>query len=154
MKKNFTIKTLGIVFIVLVLSFSLPGCSSAEINQSTGNDFQIAFKLDARLFGPMYGGERWVPPPYGPIAYSGTYTLEARTYYIDPDGREVGVDAEWIPEDPKLVTVSPARGNQVTITLQGLGETSLLLKTDGTSKKLYIKTTAQNELVQTVEITQ
>jgi len=154
MKKNFTIKTLGIVFIVLALSLSLPGCSSETNTHSTDEELQISFKLDSRLSGPTYGGERWVPAPYGPIAYSGTYTLEARTYRVDSLGVQIAVDAEWIPEDPKLVTVSPARGNQVTITLQGLGETSLLVKTEGTSKKLYIKTTAQNELVQTVEITQ
>ena len=154
MKKNLTNKTLGIVFIVLALSVSLQGCASAKDNQPTTDELQISFKLDARLSDPTYGGERWVPAPYGPIAYSGTYSLEARAYRVDSAGQLVAVNAEWIPKDPKLVTVSPGTGNQVAITIQGLGETSLLVKTQGISTTLYIKATAQNDLVQTVEISQ
>lgn len=152
---NQTIKTLGIVFIVLVLSVSLQSCASAKDKQSTTKEFQISFKLDSRLSGGTYGGERWVPPPYGPISYSGIYTLEARTYYIDSDGRQVGINAEWIPADSNLVTVAPGTGEQVTITIQGIGETSVLVKTaQGISKTLHIKATAQNDVMQVVEISQ
>ena len=155
MKKNLTIKkALRLIFIILALTLSLQGCASAKDNQSANEEFQISFKLDSRLTGSTYGGERWVPPPYGPIAYSGIYTLEARVYQIDSGGRQEAIVAEWIPADPKLVTVSPDRGNQVTITVLGLGETSLLVKTQGISKTLYVKAAAQNDAVQVVEISQ
>ena len=155
MKLNQIIQKLVIVFIILALSISLQGCASAKDKQPTTDEFQDSFKLDARLFDPTYGGERWVPPPYGPIAYSGTYSLEARAYRVDSIGRQSAVTAEWIPEDPNLVTVSPGTGNQVTITIQGLGETNLLVRTSqGISKTLYIKAAAQNDVVQVVEISQ
>lgn len=147
------IKIPGVLFAILALTLSLQGCASTNNDQLPDSKFEIAFKLDSRLLGPTYGGERWVPPPYGPIAYSGTYTLEARTYYIDADGRQFEVDAKWISADPKLVTVTPGKGNQVIITVQGLGETSLLVKTpEGTSKRLYIKATAQDNNINLVEI--
>jgi len=150
-----TIKILGVFFILLALSISLAGCATTNEDHSVTNEFQVAFKLDSRLLGPTYGGERWVPPPYGPITYSGTYTLEARTYYIDSDGRQVGIDAEWIPTNPKLVTVTPDMGDQVVITIQDVGETSLHVKTpQGTSKTLSIRATLQNDNIRLVEISQ
>jgi hypothetical protein len=75
-------------------------------------------------------------------------------YRIDPSGQQVEVEAEWIPMDPDLVAVSPGKGDQVTISIKGLGETSLLVKAPGISKNLQIKTMAQNEHVQVVEISQ
>jgi len=153
-KKNLTNKTLGIVFVILALSVSLQGCASEKDNQSANDEIQISFKLDARLFGPTYGGERWVPPPYGPIAYSGIYTLEAQAYHIDSVGRQTAITAEWIPADPNLVTVLPGEGSQVAITVLGIGETTLMVKTSQGSKTLYIKATAQNDVVQLVKISQ
>jgi VCBS repeat-containing protein len=78
--------------------------------------------------------------------------LEARAYYIDSAGRVVGIEAEWIPAETKLVTVSPGKSHQVTITIQGAGETSLFVKTSQRSKTLYIKATVQNDGIQMVEI--
>jgi hypothetical protein len=81
--------------------------------------------------------------------------LEARAFNIDSYGRQVEVPVEWIPADPKLVTVSPGKGSQVAITVLGLGETSLLVKTSqGDSITLYLRASAQNDVVQVVEISQ
>lgn len=153
-RKQVFITVLDIVSIIIILSVSLLSCAGVEQDtRAASEEFQISFKLDERLFGPTYGGERWVPPPYGPVAYSGAYSLVARTYYIDAAGQQVAILTEWIPTDPDLVNVSPGKGHQVAITVLGLGETSLLVKTSqGTTQTLYIKASAQNDLVHLVEI--
>ncbi len=119
-------------------------------------DIQISFKLDPRLLGPTYGGERWVSPStYGPIAQAGdTYTVEARATRVDAQGQPVQIIPKWIPADPDMVTVSPAQGSQVTITVKRAGESSLQVTTsNGMSKTLSI-TAAYKDNVMQVEISQ
>lgn len=132
----------------------MQGCSAKD-KQLTDEQLQVAFKLDSGLSGGTYGGELWVPAPYGPVAYSGTYTLEARAYYIDDYGRQVAFNAKWIPEDSNVAVVSPEEGTQVSITIQGVGETRMLVKTSkGLSKSFHIKATAKNDPIQIIEILQ
>lgn len=160
MKATQTIKRLKIVFIILALTLATQACAASisasdETSNSNNIEFQISFKLDERILGPTYGGPRWVPPPFGPVTYSGSYTLEARTYYISEAGQQVAVSAEWVPANPNLVEVSPGKGDQVAITVKGIGKTSLLVKnSQGTSQTLYIKSSAKNDLIQMVEIFQ
>jgi hypothetical protein len=113
---------------------------------------QLAFKLDPRLSGPTYGGERWVSPP----TYSGASaqdTVEIRAHPVDALGRPVQLEAEWSVSDAGLVTVAPSRGAQVRITVKRAGRGSVTVKAGGVTRTLTL-TAAQPHGALQVEITQ
>jgi hypothetical protein len=98
----------------------------------------LSFKLDPRLAGPTYGGERWVSPK----TYTGAGaqdTVEARARAVDAQGRPLKVNLEWTVADPELVTVSPPRGEQVRIAVKRVGQGTVTVKAGGTSRKLTVK---------------
>lgn len=112
----------------------------------------VAFKLDPRLLGPTYGGERWVSPP----TYSGAAaqdTVEARASAVDTGGKVVKVSPEWTASDPEMVTVSPPRGEQVKISVKRAGESSVTVRSGGASRKLVVKA-VQTKGIWQVSITQ
>lgn len=112
----------------------------------------VSFKLDPRLLGPTYGGERWVSPP----TYSGAAaqdTVEARASAIGADGRPVKVTFEWTASDPDLVTVSPRHGEQVQIAVKRAGESAVTVTSGEASRKLVVKASRTNGIWQ-VSITQ
>jgi hypothetical protein len=98
----------------------------------------FSFKLDPRVLGPTYGGERWVSPRTftGATAQD---TVEARAQAVDARGRRLAVVPAWTPSDPEMMTVSPARGEQVRITVKRPGESSLVVTAGGASGKLTVK---------------
>jgi hypothetical protein len=98
----------------------------------------LSFKLDPRLAGPTYGGERWVSPK----TYTGASaqdTVDARARAVDAQGRRLEVNLEWTVADPEVVTVSPARGEQVRIAVKRVGQGTVTVKAGGTSRKLTVK---------------
>ena len=110
----------------------------------------VSYKLDPRLSGPTYGGERWVSPP----TYSGASaqdTVEAKVEGIDAKGRPVKISPRWTPADPEMVAVSPSEGNAVKITVKRPGQTSLQVASQEVSKKLVIKAASRGGAMQ-VEI--
>lgn len=110
----------------------------------------ISFKLDPRLAGGTYGGERWVSPP----TYSGAAaqdTVEARVEGIGPKGQTLKVSPRWTPSDPEMVTVSPEEGSSVRITVKREGECRLQVGFQGVSRELIVKGTLRNSAMQ-VEI--
>ena len=91
-------------------------------------DVAVSFQLDPRLTRSLYMGDRW----FSPATFTTTQdvdriNVEVRAVGRDAHGQESKVDPEWIAADPKMVTVSPARGSQVTITVHRAGESSLRL---------------------------
>jgi len=111
-----------------------------------------SFKLDPRLMGGTYGGERWVSP----ATYTGASaqdTVETRVEGTDAQGRPVKIRPTWTPADPEMVTVSPSEGNLVKITVKHAGESSLEVASNGISRKLSIKAKQQGNAMQ-VEIAQ
>ena len=89
-------------------------------------DVAVSFKLDPRLTRSLYMGDRW----FSPATFTTTQdvdriNVEVRAVGRDARGQDARIDPEWIATDPKMVTVSPARGNQVTITVHRAGETRL-----------------------------
>ena len=104
---------------------------------------QLSFKLDPRLSGATYGGERWVSPP----TYQGSNgqsAVEARAVTLDASGRPTRATIDWKASDPEMVTVSPARGGQVTITVKRTGESNLTLTAGAVSRKLAVKAVDSN----------
>jgi hypothetical protein len=103
------------------------------------SDIQVSFKLDPRLTKSLYMGERWVSPPTYTGIQEGQFTVEARVDGVDTKGQAVDVSPEWTPADPTMVTVSPRRGKQVTITVHRAGDTSLRVTSQEISTELSIK---------------
>ncbi|HEY6100913.1 MAG TPA: hypothetical protein VIW03_15855 [Anaeromyxobacter sp.] len=103
----------------------------------------VSFKLDPRLSGPTYGGERWVSPPTYTGA-SGQVTVEARALAADARGRPLKSAPEWTPSDPEMVAVSPPRGEQVRLTVKRAGESSVIVTSGGASRKLTVKAVQAN----------
>ncbi|HLC21758.1 MAG TPA: hypothetical protein VJM10_06600 [Candidatus Methylomirabilis sp.] len=160
MDKNHFFQIWTVVFSTLAVAVSMAGCLQAveTTNDTSLTEYQmqIYFKLDPRLTQSLYMGERWVSPPtYGPLVSSGnTYSVEARADVLDTNGQPLQVNFAWIPEDREMVAVSPNEGNQVTITIQRQGESSLVVTTtQGLSKTLNIQATYQNDVIQ-VQISQ
>ena len=159
MKRNQIIQVLTLVFAMLAAATSLAGCArmAERPQESAIAAVQLLFKLDPRLLGPTYGGERWVSPPtYGPILHPGsTYVVEARAVALNQEGERLpAATFEWIPEDPEMVAVSPGQGEAVSIKVQGAGESRLQVTSRGASKILTIRAAYRQNNVIEVEITQ
>ncbi|HSB82845.1 MAG TPA: hypothetical protein VLM91_29055 [Candidatus Methylomirabilis sp.] len=98
----------------------------------------VVFKLDPRLSGPTYGGERWVSPPIF-MGASAQDTVEARVEGVDARGRPVRITPRWTPGDPEMVEISPAEGSSVKIIVKRAGESTVEVASHGISKRLSIK---------------
>ena len=134
---NLTRSLAALVLMLLTASVQAsPAAASSAEASLTG--LVVSFKLDPRLSGGSYGGERWVSPPTYTGA-SGQDTVEARVEGTDVKGRSVNIIAEWIPENSEMVTVSPGQGKQVKITVHRVGESKLKVTADGVTKELLIK---------------
>jgi FKBP-type peptidyl-prolyl cis-trans isomerase FklB len=110
------------------------------------SDIHVSFKVDPRLAGGTYGGERWVSTP----TYSGTNgqdTVEARAEGIDRKGTSVRISPTWTPSDPAIVTVEPGQGPLVKITVKRAGTSRLLVTYGELSRELSIKAEMQNALL-------
>lgn len=114
----------------------------------------VFFKLDHRMSGPTYGGERWVSPPTFTFAQGGKqFTIEAKSQGVDARGRSMDISPKWIAADPGMVAVTPGQGNEVKITVLRAGQSSLKVALSGFSRELSIKATYQNNAMK-VEIKQ
>ncbi len=99
-------------------------------------------------------GERWVSPPtYTRVGEGMTVTVDARAHGVDGTGRSIGIRPEWIPVDPGMVAVVPNQGNEVKITVQRAGQSSLQVTSQGVSKVLTITATYRDKAI-LVEIAQ
>lgn len=101
---------------------------------------QVSFKLSPRLMGGTYGGDRWVSPhTYTTIESGGKAIVEVRVDGVDRKGQLLPITPEWIPADPGMLTVTPAQGQTVKITVQHAGQTTLKVNAQSISKTLSVK---------------
>src|SRR5205823_770303 len=108
-------------------SAATPAAGTVQIN--------VAFKLDPRLSGPTYGGEKWVSP----AMYTGIDaqdTVDAKAVGMGEMGQSVNISPKWIPSDPEMVNVSPLPGNVVRIKVLHAGESKLNVASAGISREL------------------
>jgi hypothetical protein len=125
-----------------------------EAGPAALSSIMILFKLDSRMSGPTYGGERWVSPPTFSFAQGGNQlTIDAKAQGVDAKGRPVDLSPTWIPADPEMVTITPGQRNEVKITVRSPGQSSLKVAAPGFTKELSIKATYRGNAMQ-VEISQ
>ena len=118
-------------------------------------DIRISFKLDPRLSGATYGGERWIASsPFTSLAQVGTQaTVEAKADGVAKSGAPVHATVEWKPADPEMITVASGENSQVKITVHHAGESKLTVAANGVSKQLLVKAKYVGNATQ-VEISQ
>lgn len=120
---------------------------AADAEPASASDIKFSFKLDPRLAGGTYGGERWVSrPTYTGIG--GQNIVEVRAKVFDAAGRPTNVSPKWIPENPAMLSVTPSDGTQVKITVQGAGESKVEVVAPGFSRELSIKATLTDDVMQ------
>jgi DNA-binding CsgD family transcriptional regulator len=118
-------------------------------------DIRVLFKLDPRLSGPTYGGERWLSrPTFTSGVQEGTVgKVDVKVQGVDATGRVVSVVPEWTAADPEMVTVTAGENNQFRITVKRPGESKLRVASQGVSKELVVKAKSLAKAIQ-VEIIQ
>ena len=128
----------------------------AEVASSVPlSDIRISFKLDPRLSGPTYGGERWIASsPFTSLAQLGTQaTVEAKVDTLAKNGAPIRTAVEWTPADPEMITVAQTENSQVKITVHHAGESKVMVASNGISKQLLVKATHVGNSTQ-IEISQ
>ena len=103
-------------------------------------EIRLLFKLDPRLNGPTYGGERWLSPPtFTSGAQEGsTAAVDVKVQGVDARGRVVAVTPEWTPADPEMVSVT-GEGDRFRIIAKRAGESKLRVAAQGVSMDLVVK---------------
>jgi hypothetical protein len=123
------------------------GADDGRAAPATPSRIQVAFKLDPRLSGSTYGGERWVSVPSFSAA-SAQSVLDARVSGVDARGAVAAIQADWTPADPGMVDVVPRHGAQVRITVKRPGEGVVMVTHAGMSRKLTVKAVQANGALQ------
>ena len=143
----------ALIVVLLAGAIQAPQEATGQATASLTN-IRVSFKLDPSITRGMYMGERWVSPPtYTAVQEGKEITVEASAQGFDAKGKPIDISPEWIPEDPKMVAVSPGQGRQVKITVRRAGQSTLRVASQAFSKKLAIKATYQDGATQ-VEISQ
>lgn len=160
-------QALALLLAVLFFSATLPACEDTSTPDHQSNPtgpspsspgpsritgLAIYFKLDPKLGGGTYGGAVWVSPPTY-VGIAGQDTVDARTEGVGAPGQTVRVSADWLPSDPSMVSVSPARGELTTISIKRAGQSSLKVTSSGFTRDLIIRATVVDGSMH-VEITQ
>lgn len=119
-------------------------------------DMKISFKVDPRVTGGMYMGDRWISPPtFVQVGLPDVkeISVEARCEGLDAKGVPLAIKPQWISADPEMVAVSPSTGNEVRIVVKRAGQSGLDVAFQGVSRKLTVKAAYKGNALQ-VEITQ
>jgi hypothetical protein len=109
--------------------------------------------LDPRLQGGTYGGDVWVSPPTY-VGATAQDTVQARAFVVDESGTPTGDVPDWTASSPDMVVVTPARGVEVTITVQRAGRSRVDVRARGLSRALVVEATASGGAIVQLQISQ
>jgi FKBP-type peptidyl-prolyl cis-trans isomerase len=138
MRAAYTTRLLAMAILLLLLLPAVMQASEEAGSPATLTDIKFSFKLDPRLLGGTYAGERWISP----ATYDGSAaqdTVEAKAIGVGAKGQPLRIAPRWIPSDPEMVTVSPDQGALVKIKVTRAGESKLQVTSGAISKELLIK---------------
>jgi len=122
-------------------------------------NIRLSFKLDPRLAGGTYGGERWVSRQvYASAVQPGPeITVEAKVLGLDENGKPLRINPQWAPADPQMVVVSPVVPGQfdhVRISVKHLGESKLTVASEVVAQELLVRAKSVAKDAMQVEILQ
>jgi hypothetical protein len=139
----------------LVLALFLgPVLSGSAAAQEQIKSLHVKLKIQSVTKENFYLGDLWVAPNKFNDAQAGNkYVGLAQAVGVDSAGKAVGLMANWQPSDSAMVEVTPNPGHQVKLIVLKPGQSEVTVSAGGVSKKLVIKATAQNN-VMNVEISQ
>lgn len=126
-----------------------PSSSSLSSPSTLPSGIQILFKMDSKLLGPTYGGERWVSPPtYEILVGEGApYSIEAKAVAYGQDAVQQPVSLDWVSENPEMVSITSIKGKMVRITVQGEGQTQIQVSGPDFSKTLTVRAEYRNSAI-------
>jgi hypothetical protein len=104
------------------------------------SEINVSFRLDRRLTAGLYMGDRWVSPPTYSGVQDGVFVVDARAQGRDTKGQPGSIDPDWTATDPGMVTVSPARGKEATITVHRAGQSRVRITVPAESEELTVST--------------
>lgn len=84
----------------------------------------LSFKLDPRLTRGLYMGDRWLSPATfrsTTHAAGKSIAVETRAVIVDARGRRTRLRPAWTVAEPRILSVTPADGNEVVITARRPG---------------------------------
>ena len=114
----------------------------------------VSFRLDPSLTRGLYLGDRWVSPPKYHFAQAGTrFIVQSKVQRIDTRGERSDVSGNWRTSDHGMIDVIPTQRGEVTIVINGPGESTVTASTAVGSKVLNIRAWQVADAMQ-VEITQ
>lgn len=108
---------------------------------------KVSFKLDPRLSGGSYGGERWVSSPLYTGA-SGQDVVSARGVATSAKGQALALSPDWVSTDTSVAAVSPVHGNVVEIKVLRAGHSKLTVTAGGVAKEILVSVTMQGKVLQ------
>ncbi|HEY5915018.1 MAG TPA: CHRD domain-containing protein [Verrucomicrobiae bacterium] len=113
----------------------------APCSQPIVSEIKASYRLDPWLLGGTYAGGLWASPAVlGPAVQGASFTVETRADGLN-QGNPVVITPTWTSADPRMVTVSPGHGRQVTITVHRAGQTGVDIVCQGARKTLTITAT-------------
>jgi FKBP-type peptidyl-prolyl cis-trans isomerase FklB len=127
---------------ILTVLFVSAACRKAKPHEAPPStaisDILLSYKRDPRVADPYRGLGPWVTGP-GYSSAAAQEAVETKARAVDAKGAPVEATLEWIPSEPEVVTVSPTRGDQVTIAVHRSGASQLRLNAGRFSKELTIR---------------
>lgn len=112
---------------------------------AAADGIDVSFKLDPRVTKSLYMGERWVSGP----AFSSASVPEGEAITVEARARRTGAGAAgkigptWIASDPEMVTITPAQGDEVKLTVRRAGESTVTVTDGELSSAFAVKTVRQ-----------
>jgi FKBP-type peptidyl-prolyl cis-trans isomerase FklB len=134
------------VFFLLTDGAAQSPAAAAPAATGQLKDIQLSYKRDPRVVDSYRGIKPWAAGPNfgGATAQD---TVEVRAAGVDAAGKPVQINPEWIASDPEMVTVSPAEGNDVKVTVHKAGESKLRIAYQDVSKELEIRARYVNKFM-------
>ena len=106
----------------------------------------VSYRLDPRLAGGTYGGERWIAGP--------SYTSSAQPGPTAVVEAKASKTTTWSASDTRMVSVAPVSAGRVRITVNKPGESTLTLRNEDTTTELVVRGLAVGSSAMQVQIAQ